>query len=178
MSNRQNPKYEQNQEEHPLSVLQKALITGFVGGIFWGGLGSLAYFFNFTSVSHSSFILRSFIMAPWTEGLLGELISLFLLGLISMGASYLYFILFRRARGMFPGIFYGLGLWLLVMFFLNPVFTAVPAAVDLDSVTVTTTVCQYVLYGAFIGYSISYEYHKEDDSKVDSGNGQQKEERI
>ncbi|MBO8154813.1 MAG: hypothetical protein H0Z32_00010 [Bacillaceae bacterium] len=178
MSDKQNPNYEQNQDEHPMSVLQKALLTGFVGGIFWGGLGSLAYFFNFTTISHSSFILRSFIIAPWTSGLLGELISLVLLGLFSMGASFIYYILLRRMNGMMPGIVFGIGLWFLMMFFLNPIFPAVPLIGEMNSTTIVTTVCQYILFGAFIGYSISYEYHKEDDPQIERGNAPQNGERI
>lgn len=65
MSNRQNPKYEQNQEEHPLSVLQKALITGFVGGIFWGDWVPLPIFLtSLQSLTPVSYYDRS----SWHHG--------------------------------------------------------------------------------------------------------------
>lgn len=51
---------DQRQQEPQQSVLGKALITGFVAGILWSGLGTIAYYFHFAEVSAASFFFRSF----------------------------------------------------------------------------------------------------------------------
>ncbi|GAA0482198.1 YqhR family membrane protein [Salinibacillus aidingensis] len=151
-------KLEQNQQEEPMSLLQKALLTGFIGGIFWGLLGSLAYYFNFSEVSHASFILRSFWQADWIDGFTGEMLSVLIVGVISILVAYVYYLLLRKREGMLPGILYGLVIWFIFLYFLNPMFSAVPGLADMTVDTVVTTICLLILYGTFIGYSISFEY--------------------
>ncbi|MFP3489296.1 YqhR family membrane protein, partial [Staphylococcus sp. SIMBA_130] len=48
-----------------------------------------------------------------------------------------------------------------------PMFIDLPTITKLDRNTVITTICLYLLYGVFIGYSISFEYH-ENQQKVTS----------
>ncbi|WP_102027055.1 YqhR family membrane protein [Salirhabdus sp. Marseille-P4669] len=157
-SNSQDPKLEQNQKEKPMSIRSKSLLTGFIGGLFWATIGSIAYYFNFSEVSHGSFILRSFFEGNWTNGLLGEIISIVIVGLISILIALLYYLTLRKRPGMIPGFLYGIALWVIIMYFLNPVFSAVPTLSEMESTTIVSTLCLYILYGTFIGYSISYEY--------------------
>ncbi|MBB6454238.1 hypothetical protein HNQ94_002713 [Salirhabdus euzebyi] len=157
-NNQTEPKLEQNQHKKPMSLFHKAILTGFVGGVFWSGLASLAYYFNFMEVSHASFILRSFFNGTWTQGLLGEVISMVIVGVLSIGTALVYYLFFKKRGGMLPGILFGSVLWIAFMYFLNPMFEAVPLFSDLKMDTVITSICLYVLYGTFIGYSISYEY--------------------
>ncbi|WLR46297.1 YqhR family membrane protein [Halobacillus litoralis] len=58
------------------------------------------------------------------------------------------------------GVFYGIGLWAIVYFLLTPIFPAIPTFMELNSDTWVTTGCLFILYGVFIGYSISYEYRE------------------
>jgi uncharacterized membrane protein len=149
-----------NNQDKQNSPLHKAIVVGFVGGIFWSIIGSLAYYFNFSEVSHASYTLRSFWQASWTDGLLGELISIVIISLISIIISLGYYFILRNQSGMWPGVLYGLLLWFIVMYFLNPLFLKVPTLTEMDSTTVITTICLFILYGTFIGYSISYEYEQ------------------
>jgi hypothetical protein len=41
---------------------------------------------------------------------------------------------------------------------LNPIFPDMKPFLDLSRNTVITSVCIYLVYGLFIGYSINYEY--------------------
>ncbi len=142
----------------PMSLLKKALLTGFVGGLFWSSIGSLVYYFHFSEVSHASFTIRSFWNASWTNGIMGEMLSIVFIGIISIGISYVYYALLKKRPGMVPGIVFGLLLWFIVFYLLKPMFSAVPALTEMETTTVITTICLYILYGTFIGYSISYEY--------------------
>jgi hypothetical protein len=41
---------------------------------------------------------------------------------------------------------------------LNPIFSEMKPFLDLSRDTVITSICLYLVYGLFIGYSINYEY--------------------
>jgi hypothetical protein len=43
---------------------------------------------------------------------------------------------------------------------LNPIFPGIPPFRKMEFNTLITTACFYVLYGTFIGYTISYEEHE------------------
>ncbi|MGM8214092.1 YqhR family membrane protein [Bacillaceae bacterium W0354] len=139
------------------SILLKSLLCGFVGAFIWGLTASISYFFSFSQVSHASFLLRSFFTGSWTEGITGELISLVILSVIGIIPALIYYLLFRRAKGLLPGLLYGLALWGIVFVLMQPFFSFVPSIRELSVETVVTTICQFILYGVFVGYTISYE---------------------
>ncbi|WP_054752930.1 YqhR family membrane protein [Piscibacillus salipiscarius] len=125
----------------------------------WGIVGTISYFFAFSEVSHASFILRSFFAGSWTEGITGELISLGILTLLGAVPALVYYLFMKKLHGMMPGIMFGIGLWVLVFIIMNPLFYFVPTFYELSSDTIVTTICLFILYGVFVGYTISYEYH-------------------
>ncbi|WP_231622390.1 YqhR family membrane protein [Halobacillus karajensis] len=151
---------DQRQQEPQQSVLAKAMITGFTGGVLWSGLGAIAYYFNFTEVSSASFIFRSFWQTDWTGTWLAEILAVLIVGILSLGTALLYYLVLKKRNGIWPGVFFGLGLWAFVFLLLTPIFPAIPTFLELNSDTWVTTVCLFILYGVFIGYSISYEYRE------------------
>ncbi len=44
-------------------------------------------------------------------------------------------------------------------YLLQPVFPNIPPLTDLNMYTIVSTICLYILYGTFVGYSISYDYN-------------------
>ena len=156
---------EQNKHEKPISFLAKSLLTGFVGGVLWSLIGSIAAYFNFTSVSPASFILRSWLQNDWTDGWLGEVVSIIIIGLLSILVAILYYGLLKKMNGLWPSALFGIALWFLVYYVMEPIFPNVKHMTDLDSDTIVTTICLFVLYGIFIGYSISYEYQDQHKAK-------------
>ncbi|MFD1018716.1 YqhR family membrane protein [Thalassobacillus hwangdonensis] len=154
-----NEQLEQNQQEKPVSILNKALMTGFVAGVLWGVIGGIAYYFSFTQVSAASFLIRSFFQNSWSGGLLAEVLAILGVGLISILVALIYYLTMKRMNGLVPAILFGIAIWGIVFYLLNPIFPAVPGLGELNSDTIVTTICLFLLYGTFIGYSISYEYH-------------------
>jgi hypothetical protein len=148
--------YEQNKRERPMSILMKVVITGFVGGVFWSLLGYLAYFFHFTEIS-PNMILFPWVAGDWKYGKLGNYIAIFLIGLLSILVALIYYVALKQIKGMWGGILYGVVLWLIVFYGLNPLFPNLEAVSHLERNTIITTLCLYILYGVFIGYSISFE---------------------
>ncbi|GAA5415482.1 hypothetical protein Pryu01_00506 [Paraliobacillus ryukyuensis] len=149
---------EQNKREQPVSIIFKTLMTGFVGGILWSSIGWLMNYFNFTVFSPASFIIRSWLHAKWTSSWLAEIISVVIIGLISLFVALVYYFILRKARGLWPSIIFGLLLWGIVFYVLLPIFPNIKPVQQLNSDTIVTTICLYLLYGIFIGYSISYDY--------------------
>ncbi|PMC39582.1 hypothetical protein CJ195_06600 [Bacillus sp. UMB0899] len=160
------PNLEQNKKEEPMSVMGKSIVTGFAGGVFWSAIAYLAYILNFTEIS-PNLILQPFTLGDWKDGVLGNIISIIIIGLISVGAALVYYAILKRFDGMWLGILYGGALWGLVFFILNPIFPNVETVFELSRATIVTTLCLYILYGVFIGYSISFDY-KEFNTKLES----------
>ncbi|PLR84468.1 hypothetical protein CVD25_04520 [Bacillus canaveralius] len=155
MSEQQGP-LEQNQQEKTMSFIAMVILTGFFGGILWSGLAYIAYLFNFTNI-RPNIILEPWALGDWKGQWLGTIISIIMIGIISIAAALLYYAVLRRFRSMWVGIGYGIVLFGLVFFILNPIFPGIRPFAELNRNTIITSICFYVLYGVFVGYSISYE---------------------
>ncbi len=131
--------------------------TGLFGGVFWGVIGYVAYFFNFTEIS-PQVIIEPWTLGEWKNGWLGKVISIFIIGAISVGAAFVYYLTLRKLKGMWFGLGYGIALFLVVFLILNPIFPGIKPFFELSRDTIITSICLYMLYGIFIGYSINYEF--------------------
>lgn len=149
-------KLEQNQREKPMSFITLVIVTGLIGGIFWSGLGYLAYVFNLTSI-RPNVILEPWTIGDWKEGWLGTVISIVMIGGISVVPALIYYAFLRKFPSIWVGAGFGIVLFLIVFFVLNPIFPGINSFKELERNTIITSICFYILYGVFVGYSISYE---------------------
>lgn len=140
-------------------VYFRSMLTGFIGGIFWGSVSLLLYYLNFMEVSIRSFVLRSWVSNDWTNGWIGSIVSLLLLGIVSILVAIVYYTLWKRINTMWIGVMYGVILWIIVYFVFLPYIPNLPNVTQLSKETVVTTLSIFILYGTFIGYSISYDYN-------------------
>ncbi|WP_170007628.1 YqhR family membrane protein [Bacillus fonticola] len=147
---------EQNKQEEPMSFLATVILTGFIGGAFWSGLGYIASLFQFTEVS-PRVVLEPFTVGEWTGTWIGLVVSLLLYGGLGAGAALGYYIVLRKLKPFYIGFGYGLGLFGIVFFILHPMFPSMPPLLELTINTFITSACLFGLFGLFIGYSISYE---------------------
>lgn len=152
--NREN--LEQNQREKPMSFIAMTVITGLFGGILWSSLAYLAYVFHFTEI-RPNVILEPWALGKWKEQWLGTVISIIAIGLFSIGAALVYYAVMRKIKSIWAGAAFGLVLFFLVFYVLNPIFPGIKPFWDLSKDTIFTSACLYILYGVFVGYSISYE---------------------
>ncbi|MHC0035948.1 YqhR family membrane protein [Pseudoneobacillus sp. C159] len=152
-------KLEQDQHEKPMSLLGLTVITGLFGGIFWSAIAYLAYLFHFTKI-RPNVILEPWALGAWKNGWLGTVISIVIIGLLSIVAALIYYFVFRKFTQLYIGIGFGIVLFLLVFWVLNPMFPGIEPLKDLGRNTIITSLCFYILYGVFVGYSISYEYNE------------------
>ncbi|WP_456278321.1 YqhR family membrane protein [Bacillus sp. AK128] len=149
-------KLEQNKKEEPISPGARTAITGIFGGLLWASLGYLAYLFSFTKIP-PNVILEPWTIGNWKSGVLGQFIAIFLIGLISILVAFGYLATLRKFDKIWMGVLFGVVLWGIVFFILNPIFPGIDPIRELDVNTIVTTICLFVLYGTFIGFSISFE---------------------
>lgn len=152
-------KLEQNHREKPVSFSKKVALIGFIGGIFWSLLGYVSYLFKFTEIS-PNLVLISWAFGDWKYGVIGNFIGIFVIGLLSIGVAYVYSVTLKKINKLWPGLMFGIAMWVFVFYILNPFFPGLKSVGELELNTVITTICLYVLYGVFIGYSISYEHNE------------------
>ncbi|WP_053367106.1 YqhR family membrane protein [Bacillus sp. FJAT-27245] len=138
------------------------VLTGLWGGLFWSFIGQIGYYFHFTKITPRE-ILGPWALGSWKNGWLGTLIAILLIAIVSIGAAFVYSALFKKMDGLISGILYGAVLFLLVFFLLNPMFPGILPFGALDKNTLATSICLFILYGVFIGYSISWDYHHRDE---------------
>lgn len=154
-----NKKLEQDQREQPMGFMTKVIVTGFVGGVLWSLIGYFAYIFSFTEIS-PNVVLQPWALGDWKKGWLGYIISIILLGLFGIGAALIYAAILKKFQQFWIGIVYGIALWGLVFFLLNPMFPSIKTVGELTLDTNVTNVCLYILFGVFVGYSISFEHNE------------------
>jgi hypothetical protein len=143
-------------ENQSASFLAKVVVIGLVGGILWSFIAYLASIVNLTEIS-PNLILQPWTLGAWKDKTLGNFISILLIGVISIVAALIYFAALKRFKSILVGMVYGVALWAIVFYLLNPVFPNLKTVKELEMNTVITTLCLYILYGVFVGYSISFE---------------------
>lgn len=151
---------EQNKHEQPESFNATVVSIGFFGGLIWGIVGYLAFFFNFIRVG-PALVLMPWALGDWKNGFIGHMIGIIVISILSIAVAFIYRYILARFNGIWPGFVYGLLLWLVVFYILNPIFPSLKPLANLDLNTIVTGICLYILYGVFIGYSISYEYSEQ-----------------
>lgn len=161
--NRSNHYYNSN------TVIANVAIIGFFAGIMASFTGIVVSYFNLLEFS-STFILTSWTNVKWASGWQGMILTVFLFGIISIVISYLYYFTLKKFNRMSVFILYGLIWWAILLFLMNPMFKELPAFSKLSTQSIITSLCMFILYGVFVGYSISYdydEYTKEQQSGLD-----------
>ncbi|MGG4268309.1 YqhR family membrane protein [Peribacillus simplex] len=148
----------QTQQENQ-SAVYNVLAIGFVGGAVASLIGIIAHYVNFMGFS-PKFILTSWSNMAWIDHWLGTVMTILVFGILSVGIAFIYYCLFKRMKSIFSGIFFGVICWALLVFVLKPMFADLPTISKMSSNTIITSVCIFILYGLFVGYSISYDHQE------------------
>ncbi|HJV32143.1 MAG TPA: YqhR family membrane protein [Bacillales bacterium] len=144
----------------PMSTISNVFWIGLFGGIFWTLIGYIAYLFSLTEI-RPNIILEPWALGDWKKGWLGTVISIVLIGIFSVGASFIYYVVLKKLKGIWPGMGFGVLLFFFVFLLLNPLFPDMDPFLKINRDTMITSVCLYIVYGIFIGYSISYEFQNQ-----------------
>lgn len=145
-------------------VFLNALLTGFFGGGLLASSYLLFYYFNVSNINHKYILAFFRINGSWLHKWYGYLFFIMFISLLSVVLAIIYYLLFRKIKGWILGAVFGISLWvifglLIPLFVYDMTFTSF-----YKSYTNVLSFCALLLYGIFIGYSISYD---EEMSKFD-----------
>lgn len=138
-----------------------ALQLGFFAGLIWGGIKVVLYYLEFTCIL-PGFMVEPFFRHKFLQSTMGILLGWGFFVLFSLLAAYIYLFLFRKWQGPWPGLGYGLLWWLIWFVWIGPVVqSSIKPIYEQSWDTITTELCLFLLWGLFIGYTISFEFNEE-----------------
>jgi uncharacterized membrane protein YagU involved in acid resistance len=153
--------------------IRYAVQIGFFAGVIWGAVRWLFYYFGFTDVL-PGFLVEPFFKHDFLNGTAGYFIGYASFIVMSIVAALIYVLFAKRLRGPWPGVLFGLVWFVLIYLLLGPMVGMLkPLGVnDWDSIWTDFSI--FVLWGVFIGYTITLEFTDERDRETDKmiGNAQ------
>ncbi|MDQ0208979.1 YqhR family membrane protein [Alkalicoccobacillus murimartini] len=160
-----NQPFEQNQTEKPMRFHTKVILIGFFGGLIWSLVALFGYFFNFMHFG-PALILMPWALGAWKVTYTGQVVGVVAISLLSIFIAFIYKWLFQKLQSMWAGVGFGALLWVLVFYIFNPFIPGLKAVQNLDLNSIITSLCLFLLYGLFVGYSISYEYQQQNQQET------------
>lgn len=151
---------EQRHEQAKTNKWTFAFYIGLFAGLIWGGLKIIEHYFHFTSLS-PGFLLEPFFLHSFLSSRPGYLLGWGAFIVMSVAAALLYALILAKARGSWFGLFYGGAWWAAIFMFIGPVTGMMPWMIRMDLNTILTDACLFLIWGLFIGYSISFEFTDE-----------------
>jgi|SRR5690625_5113128 len=148
-----------NMKVAKMLIFIRSILTGFIGGLIWSTLGIMMYYFNFTEVDPKKFVLRPWKSVEWTDGWIGDIVTIVILAILSIIGAIIYYFLLKKVYSIWMGVIYGIIIWTITFLLVQPLFPNTKQLLELSNATIISTICLFVLYGTFIGYSISYDYY-------------------
>ncbi|QWU14787.1 Conserved membrane protein YqhR [Paenibacillus sophorae] len=155
---------QQRQKTNPLFF---AIETGFFAGLIWGGLHWIFYVLQFTKVI-PGFLGEPIFQHKFLVTVAGQLAGYLLFIGFSVLCSILYVLVFRKIKGPWAGMIYGIVWWSVLILACSWLFLMQrPFRLPWDSLI--SEFCLFLLWGLFIGYTAATEYT--DERKRDSSTG-------
>lgn len=133
--------------------LKEAFSIGIWGALIWSFVGYIGYWLNLSKISPSH-ISKTFIKSEYLFHWQGILFSLLLLVFFSIIVSLLYVFFFSHIYTPWIGIALGAVIWYGLLGWRK---------IDMNSFATTLSI--FILYGAFVGYSLSIEFSSVEKSK-------------
>ncbi|MFC5532557.1 YqhR family membrane protein [Cohnella yongneupensis] len=141
-------------------ALLHSLKIGLFAGIIWGLVRWLATGLNFTQVTQAylldPFVSRQLLGSGWWQfaGWIAFIV-------MSVLAAVVYWLVLGKLRGPWPGLAFGAVWWGVFYALIGPMIGAVPPLRTIGWDSMVADFCLYVVWGLFIGFSISFELHDE-----------------
>ena len=152
-------KKKENRYHSKSMLISNMLTVGFFGGAIASLLGIIAHYFNFMEFS-PTFILTSWSNQSWIKAWQGWFVTIILFGILSVVVAFLYYLLLKQTKSMVANMVFGVVCWLIFLLAFKPMFHDLPSLSKMSSDSIITSICIFVLYGVFIGYSISFDYQE------------------
>lgn len=145
---------------HETSKRHFAVYIGFFAGLLWGGIKIIEHYLHFTTLS-PGFLIEPFFLHSFLSTWQGILTGWVAFIIFSIAAALIYSVMLAKARGPWYGLGYGLFWWAVIFLLFGPVTGTTKWIAYMDLNTVLTDFGLYLLWGLFIGYSITFEFTDE-----------------
>lgn len=144
------------------SVIAFAIQIGFFAGLIWGAVKAIEAYFRFTQIP-AEFMAKPFFAASFMKTNAGFWMGWLIFIVFSILAALLYALLLRKTSGHWMGLLYGAAWWTLLYVLVGPSTRMMAWLWEQDWNTIITDACLFLVWGLFIGYSISFEFTDERD---------------
>lgn len=145
-------------EKNRLSLFFHSVQVGFVGGTILALLHLFFHYFNMIEVSPMTILNGIGIKEKVLTKVITYCIFIIVYIVISILCSSIYFVLFKNIYGWIFGACLGVFLWLLIYICFPYIFYKQFTLAYYSLETTVGTICLFILYGIFVGYSISFYY--------------------
>lgn len=164
MADVQKKKESKNKKDvHTEKTGVRIMAIGLWGGFLWSAMGFIAYYLNFAKYG-PALILAPWALGKWKNGLYGQLVGVAVITLLSIGVAFLYKLLLIKVKNIWISVGFGMTLWVLVFYIIQPWIPGLKPVLHLGLNTISTSLCLYILYGLFIGYSVSFDLEIENSN--------------
>ncbi|PPA71384.1 YqhR family membrane protein [Jeotgalibacillus proteolyticus] len=145
------------------------LIIGLTGGILFCLVYEAFQFFNFIE-KKTLMPSWSFLAPSWQKGIVAHVIWWGLICLISVIWALLYQLMIKKSDTMWPGIFINIVILAVIFGVFGWWLEMGPDITKLKHHASISIACLFILHGAFVGLSISYDepYDPESDKETKS----------
>ena len=145
-----------NEEPDKKKSNGRVAAIGFWGGLIWSVMGFIAYYLNFTKYG-PALIFAPWALGKWKNGLYGQLTAIVVIALLSILIAFVYKWTLGKVKTIWISAGFGVALWVIVFYIIEPWIPGLLPVLHIGADTISTSLCLYILYGLFIGYSISYD---------------------
>lgn len=134
----------------------RVVLIGLVGGLLWSLLGYGFFLLNFSKYG-PELILSWVPETLLKNGAVKQFLGILVLTILSIIVAFIYKWTLGKVKSMWISIGFGVILWVIVFYILQPWIPKLAPVTQLGWDTLTTTLCLFALYGLFVGYSISFD---------------------
>lgn len=152
--------FEQNKTEQPMKFHTKVVLIGFFGGLLSSLLALFSFYFHFMTFG-PALILMPWALGDWKTTYLGQSVGVAVIAVVSILIAFIYKWLLQKVNTMWAGVGFGALLWVIVFYICNPFIPGLKSVQQMGIHSLVTSFSLFLIYGLFIGYSISYEYQQQ-----------------
>ncbi len=147
---------ENEKQDSAIKSNGRVAAIGIWGGLIWGIMGFIAYYLNFSTYG-PALILAPWALGKWKTGLYGQIIGVIAIAILSIFIAFIYKWTLAKIKNIWISVGYGIALWVIVFYIIQPWIPGLQPVFRIGANTISTSISLYILYGLFIGYSISFD---------------------
>src|SRR5690625_3800991 len=141
-----------------LTIFLRTILIDLFGELFWNLLFFVMYYFNMIELELIKLLKIFPQTGTWSLKWYAYFILIIVTSILSMIIAFIYLFLFKQRKSWIMGAVYGVLIWILMYGIVPMLIKNYNPLIHLNTNSHIAMFCLFLLYGVFVGYSISYEY--------------------